>query len=86
MEAYQIAFIVAFVLGIAELMTGAFIFLGMAIGAFVVAILQWVTMSFNDNRDLVTFAIVSTVAFVASRKIFAKSADLTEAKDDVNQY
>ena len=40
MEAYQIAFIVAFVLGVAELMTGAFIFLGMAIGALVVAILQ----------------------------------------------
>ena len=33
MDAYQITFIAAFALGMVELMTGAFLFLGMAIGA-----------------------------------------------------
>ena len=32
MDAYQITFIVAFALGMAELVTGAFLFLGLAIG------------------------------------------------------
>ncbi len=86
MDAYQITFIVAFVLAMAELLTGAFIFLGLAVGALVVALLQWTAGSYSVNRDLLVFVVVSTAAFVVLRKVFARKADQQEAKDDVNRY
>ncbi len=86
MDAYQITFIVAFALGMAELVTGAFLFLGLAIGALAVALLQWLAGGYNLNRDLLLFAVVSTTAFVLLRKFFARKADQHEAKEDVNRY
>lgn len=86
MEAYQIALIVAFVLGMAELMTGAFIFLGLAIGAVVVALIQWATSNFSMNRDLLVFAAVSVGAFIVLRKKFSRASDEETSKVDVNQY
>ena len=86
MEAYQITFIVAIVLGMLELVTGAFLFLGMALGAVAVTLMQWATSDFALNRDLLVFAGVSIVAFLALRKLFARPADQVTAKDDVNHY
>ena len=86
MDAYQITFIAAFALGMVELMTGAFLFLGMAIGAMVVALLQWASGGYSLNRDLLIFALISAAAFVLLRKVFARKADHETAKKDVNQY
>ena len=86
MQAYQISLIVAFVLGMVELATGAFIFLGMAIGAACVALTQWLLGDFSINRDLLIFAIVSTLAFVLLRAYFAKAKDQKKSTEDVNQY
>ena len=87
MDAYQVTLIVAFVLGMAELLlAGAFIFLGMAIGAVAVAMVQWATSDFSMNRDLLVFAAVATAAIVVLRKIFARPSDQASADQDVNQY
>ena len=87
MDAYQVTLIVAFVLGMAELLVpGAFIFLGTAIGALAVAALQWLASDFSMNRDLVVFAAVATAAFVVLRKIFARPSDQETVDKDVNQY
>jgi membrane protein implicated in regulation of membrane protease activity len=87
MDAYQFTLIVAFALGMAELlMPGAFIFLGMAIGAVAVAMIQWVASDFSINRDLMVFAVVATAAFLVLRRIFARISDQTTAENDVNQY
>lgn len=86
MDAYQITFILAFVLGMAELLTGAFLFLGMAIGAVAVALLQWATSGHALNRDLLVFAVVSAVASVLLRRWFTRPGDQATHKDDVNQY
>lgn len=86
MEPYQITFIVAFALGMAELVTGAFLFLGLAIGALAVALMQWVAGAYSLNRDLLLFALVSTAAFVLLRKFFARQADQQAAEEDVNRY
>ena len=86
MDAYQITLIVAFALGMAELVTGAFLFLGMAVGAAAVALVQWATSGFALNRDLLFFALVSIAAFLALRKWFARPSDQAAATDDINQY
>ena len=86
MDAYQITFIVAFVLGMLELATGAFLFLGMAVGAVAVALIQWGTSGFALNRDLLVFAMVSIAAFLALRKLFARPTDQATAEGDINQY
>ena len=86
MEAYQITLIVAFALGMLELVTSAFLFLGMALGAVAVALMQWAMSGFALNRDLLVFAGVSIAAFLALRKLFARPADQMTAEDDINQY
>ena len=86
MDAYQITLIVAFVLGMLELVTGAFLFLGMAVGAVAVALIQWGASGFSLNRDLLVFAVVSVAAFLTLRKLLGRPADQVTAKDDINQY
>jgi membrane protein implicated in regulation of membrane protease activity len=86
MEPYQISLIIAFVLGIAEVMMGAFIFLGLAIGGLAVAAIQWISGEFSLNRDLVIFAGVAALAVVSLRKVFAKPDDQETTDKDVNQY
>jgi membrane protein implicated in regulation of membrane protease activity len=86
MDAYQITFLVALALAMVELVTGAFLFLGMALGAAAVACVQWATAGFALNRDLLIFAIVSVLAFLVLRKLFARPADQEESPDDVNRY
>ncbi len=86
MEPYQIALVVAFVLALAELLTGAFVLLGLSFGALVVAAIQWWSGSAVLNRDLLIFALCSLVAFVLFRKIFRKPEDQQASSDDVNRY
>lgn len=86
MQAYQITLILAFALGMAELLTGAFLFLGMAVGAVSVALLQWLNSDWSLNRDLLLFATVSVCAFGGLRKWFARASDQSTALDDINRY
>ena len=87
MEFYQISIIVGISFIIFEMFTLTYIFLGMGIASFAVALVQYLFDGMSFNRDLMIFAIVSAIVILASRKIFKKKSDqsvLTE--NDVNQY
>lgn len=86
MEPYQIALVVAFVLAVAELLTGAFVLLGLSVGALAVAATQWWSGTFVLNRDLLVFALCSLSAFVIFRKVFRKPEDQQASTEDVNRY
>ena len=87
MEFYQISIIVGICFIIIEMFTLTYIFLGMGIASFAVALVQYLFDGMIFNRDLMIFAIVSAIVILASRKIFKRKSDqsvLTE--NDVNQY
>ena len=87
MEFYQITIIVGISLIIIEMFTLTYIFLGMGIASFAVALVQYLFDGLSFNRDLMIFTIVSAIVILASRKIFKRKSDqsvLTE--NDVNQY
>jgi len=87
MEMFQISIIVGIVLLILEMFTITYIFLGMSIGSFVVAGVQFLFDGLSFNRDLMIFAVVSSVAILLIRKIFMKHSDQNKMiEDDVNQY
>jgi inner membrane protein len=87
MEFYQITIIVGISFIIIEMFTLTYIFLGMGIASFAVALVQYLFDGLSFNRDLMIFTIVSAIVILASRKIFKRKSDqsvLTE--NDVNQY
>jgi membrane protein implicated in regulation of membrane protease activity len=86
MEAYQWTLIAALVLGMAELLTGSFLLLGLAVGALAAGLVQWLTGGLSLNRDLLVFALVSVLSFLAFRKMFRKADDHQSADTDVNRY
>lgn len=86
MEAYQWTLIAALVLGMAELLTGSFVLLGLAVGALAAGLVQWLTGGLSLNRDLLVFALVSVLSFLAFRKMFRKADDHQSADTDVNRY
>lgn len=86
MEAFQITLIIAFVLAACELLTGAFVMLGLGFGALVVAAVQWLGGGLHVNRDLLIFAISAAAAFVAFRKLFRRKDDQQDSATDVNRY
>jgi hypothetical protein len=87
MEMFQISIIVGIVLLILEMFTTTYIFLGMSIGSFIVAGVQFLFDGLSFNRDLMIFAVVSSVAILLIRKIFMKHSDQNKMiEDDVNQY
>ena len=85
MEAYQWTLIAALVLGMAELLTGSFLLLGLAVGALAAGLVQWLTGGLSLNRDLLVFALVSVLSFLAFRKMFRKADDHQSADTDVNR-
>ena len=86
LEPYQLSLVAAFLLVLVEVITGAFFFLGMGVGALLVALLQWLTGEWSFNRDLLLFAVASVLAFTAFRKFFKKPRDQSSEANDVNQY
>ncbi len=87
MEMFQVSIIAGIVLLILEMFTITYIFLGMSIGSFVVAGVQFLFDGLSFNRDLMIFAVVSSVAIFLTRKIFMKRSDQNKIiEDDVNQY
>ena len=87
MEFYQVTIIIGISFIIIEMFTLTFIFLGIGIASFVVALFQYFFDGLSLNRDLMIFAIVSAIVILASRKIFKKKMDQNiSSEDDVNQY
>lgn len=86
MEFYQITIIVGISFIILEMFTLTYIFLGMGIASFAVALVQYLFDGLSVNRDLMIFAIVSVIVILASRKIFKRKSDQNISTDDVNQY
>jgi membrane protein implicated in regulation of membrane protease activity len=86
-EFYQISIIIGILFIIIEMFTLTFIFLGVGIASFVVALFQYLFDGLSFNRDLIIFTIVSAIVILASRKIFKKKSDQSiSSEDDVNQY
>ena len=87
MEFYQISIIVGISFIIIEMFTLTYIFLGMGIASFAVALVQYVLDGMSFNRDLMIFTILCLIVILASRKIFKKKSDQTiSGEEDVNQY
>ena len=87
MEFHQISIIVGISFIIIEMFTLTYIFLGVGIASFAVALVQYLFEGLSFNRDLMIFAIVSAIVILASRKIFKKKMDQNiSSEDDVNQY
>lgn len=86
MEFYQISIIVGISFIILEMFTLTYIFLGMGIASFAVALFQYLFDGLSLNRDLMIFAIVSLVTILVSRKVFKRQSDQSISTDDVNQY
>jgi membrane protein implicated in regulation of membrane protease activity len=87
MEFYQISISVGIAFIIIEMFTLTYIFLGMGIASFAVALIQYLFDGLSFNRDLMIFAIISVTVILASRKIFKKKSDQSiSTEDDVNQY
>ena len=87
MEFYQISIIVGICFIIIEMFTLTYIFLGMGIASFAVALVQYLLDGMSFNRDLMIFTILCLIVILASRKIFKKKSDQTiSAEEDVNQY
>jgi len=86
MEFYQITIIVGISFIIIEMFTLTYIFLGMGIASFAVALVQYLFDGLSFNRDVMIFSIVSAIVILASRKIFRRRSDQSISTDDVNQY
>jgi len=87
MEFHQISIIVGICFIIIEMFTLTYIFLGMGIASFAVALVQYLFEGLSFNRDLMIFAIVSAIVILASRKIFKRKSDQSvSTENDVNQY
>ena len=86
MEFYQITIIVGISFIIIEMFTLTYIFLGMGIASFAVALVQYLFDGLIFYRDLMIFSIVSAIVILASRKIFKRKSDQSISNDDVNQY
>lgn len=86
-ELYQVSIIVGISFIILEMFTLTYIFLGMGIASFAVALVQYCFDPLSFNRDLMIFAIVSAIVIFASRKIFKKKSDQSvSTEEDINQY
>ncbi len=87
MEIYQVSIIFGIVFLILEIVTSTFIFLGLGVALFIVAIVQYLLGGLSINRDILIFTISSLAIILAARKIFKKKADQHLAtEDDINQY
>ena len=87
MEIYQITIIIGISFIIIEMFTLTYIFLGVGIASFAVALVQYLFDGLSFNRDLIIFTVVSVFAILLSRMIFKKKSDQSiSTEDDINQY
>ncbi len=87
MSAWQISLLIALGLGLVELVTSSFVFLGFAVGTLVVSLTEAISGRFELNRDLTIFALASIVAFVVMRRVSRRRDDTqTAGRSDINRY
>lgn len=87
MEIYQITIIIGISFIIIEMFTLTYIFLGVGIASFAVALAQYLFDGLSFNRDLIIFTVVSAIVILTSRMIFKKKSDQSiSTEDDINQY
>ncbi|MEM9969320.1 MAG: hypothetical protein AAF755_14705 [Pseudomonadota bacterium] len=77
---------IALVLGVIELLAPAFIFLGFAIGAVVVAVIVAIVSFTNIPALLALFATLSLIAWVALKLLFRRqSSGARVIREDINE-
>jgi membrane protein implicated in regulation of membrane protease activity len=86
MHPYELALAVAVALGVLEVITGTFIFLGFCLGSLAAAVAEFLSGEFSFGRDALLFAAVGVLAVIALRFAFGHPGDTTHAKGDVNDY
>ncbi|OWY12936.1 hypothetical protein B6V72_08995 [Thioclava sp. F34-6] len=75
------------VLGVAEMLIPGFIFLGFSIGAVVTGALVWIGIVGNSVPiTLITFAILSIIAWLVLRKLMGvRRGQVKHWHDDINE-
>lgn len=86
LELYQVTLGLAVLMLVLEMFTGAFFFVGFAVGLASVALVHAFSGSFSFGRDVALFAVVSALAFFGLRKIFRRDGDSSAPEEDVNRY
>jgi membrane protein implicated in regulation of membrane protease activity len=86
MHPYELALAVAVALGVLEVVTGTFIFLGFCLGSLAVAGVELLSGKFSFGRDALLFAAVGVMAIAVLRFAFGRPGDITRAEGDVNDY
>ena len=70
-----------------ELVTQTYVVLGFAVGAFLVAGVQYAAGGFSLGRDILLFALASLAAIVVMRRKFRTRHDQQiRDSDDINRY
>jgi membrane protein implicated in regulation of membrane protease activity len=86
LELYQITLVISLLLVVAEIMTGTFFLLGLAVGVGALVPIHLFTGEISWGRDLIVVATFSAFAFILLRRIFKKPADSELITSDVNKY
>ena len=86
LELYQITLIIAVICLIIELFSGIFLFLGIAIGLGVVAIIHSFTGQIIFPLDFLVFVLVSGASVWLIRSKFRRKQDSYTSVEDVNRY
>lgn len=83
---YQITLAIAILLIGVEIFTNTFVFLGFAIGMFVLVPVHYFSESISIGRDSLIFSITAITSFFILRRVFLHKKDVASSKEDVNQY
>jgi len=86
LELYQTTLAIALFLVVAEMMTGTFFLLGLAVGVGALVPIHFYTSEINWGRDLIVVATISGLAFILLRRMFKNPADSGSTKNDLNNY
>ena len=87
MEPYQVSFVAAILLAMAEMLTLTLIFAGFAVGMLAVSLAQLLSGSYSLNRDILLFSVVSLMFVIGLRRIFRSQKDQSRlTEEDINRY
>jgi membrane protein implicated in regulation of membrane protease activity len=86
MELYQWTIVALLGCLIAELLTGEFLFLGMAISLVPIGIIHATTDEFAFSRDFIILAVGTAIAAYALRRAFRHKGDANGTKKDISKY
>ena len=86
LELYQATLAIALFLVVAEMMTGTFFLLGLAIGFGALVPIYLHTGKMHFGRDLIIVGVVTGFSFALLRQFFKKTADTLSSDDDINTY